>query len=127
METVLAAIPTMAPAAIPAMVPAAILAMAPAAIPITVPEAVLIMAPAAVLAEVLAAGEAVLAVPKAVLEYMEMLIQMSEKERADAGKSFRMDGFSIIQTEEMQKMSGAIYIMVLQAERTGIVSDRTNI
>ena len=114
METVPVVIPIIAPAAIPIMVPVVI--------PIMILAAILIMAPAAVLA----VGEAVLAVPKAVLEYMEMLIQMSEKARADDGKSFQMDGFSIMRTEEMQKMSGAIYIMVLQAERTGIVSDRTN-
>ena len=122
MEMVLEIIPAMVPEEVLVMAPAAVLAVAPAAVPAVVPAVAL----AAVPAEALAAGAAVLAVHKEVLEYMEILIRTSEKERADAGKSFQMDGFSTIRMEEMQKMSGAIYIMELQAERTGIVLDRMN-
>ena len=126
MEMVLEIIPAMVPEEVLVMAPAAVLAVAPAAVPAVAPAVVPAVAPAAVPAEALAAGAAVLAVHKEVLEYMEILIRTSEKERADAGKSFQMDGFSTIRMEKMQKMSGAIYIMELQAERTGIVLDRMN-
>lgn len=122
METVLEIIPAMVPEEVLVMAPA----VAPAAVPAVAPAVVPAVALAAVPAEALAAGAAVLAVHKEVLEYMEILIRTSEKERADAGKSFQMDGFSTIRMEEMQKMSGAIYIMELQAEQTGIVLDRMN-
>ena len=134
MEMVLEIIPAMVPEEVLVMAPAAVLAVAPAAVPAVAPAVVPAVAPAvvpavalaAVPAEALVAGAAVLAVHKEVLEYMEILIRTSEKERADAGKSFQMDGFSTIRMEKMQKMSGAIYIMELQAERTGIVLDRMN-
>ena len=130
MEMVLEIIPAMVPEEVLVMAPAAVLAVAPAAVPAVVPAVAPAVVPAvalaAVPAEALVAGAAVLAVHKEVLEYMEILIRTSEKERADAGKSFQMDGFSTIRMEEMQKMSGAIYIMELQAERTGIVLDRMN-
>ena len=126
MEMVLEIIPAMVPEEVLVMAPAAVLAVAPAAVPAVAPAVVPAVALAAVPAEALVAGAAVLAVHKEVLEYMEILIRTSEKERADAGKSFQMDGFSTIRMEEMQKMSGAIYIMELQAERTGIVLDRMN-
>ena len=126
MEMVLEIIPAMVPEEVLVMAPAAVLAVAPAAVPAVAPAVVPAVALAAVTAEALVAGAAVLAVHKEVLEYMEILIRTSEKERADAGKSFQMDGFSTIRMEKMQKMSGAIYIMELQAERTGIVLDRMN-
>ena len=126
MEMVLEIIPAMVPEEVLVMAPAAVLAVAPAAVPAVAPAVVPAVALAAVPAEALVAGAAVLAVHKEVLEYMEILIRTSEKERADAGKSFQMDGFSTIRMEKMQKMSGAIYIMELQAERTGIVLDRMN-
>ena len=122
METVLEIIPAMVPEEVLVMAPA----VAPAAVPAVAPAVVPAVALPAVPAEALAAGAAVLAVHKEVLEYMEILIRTSEKERAGAGKSFQMDGFSTIRMEEMQKMSGAIYIMELQAEQTGIVLDRMN-
>lgn len=122
METVLEIIPAMVPEEVLVMAPA----VAPAAVPAVAPAVVPAVALAAVPAEALAAGAAVLAVHKEVLEYMEILIRTLEKERVDAGKSFQMDGFSTIRMEEMQKMSGAIYIMELQAEQTGIVLDRMN-